>query len=177
MARRSNRHRTVHYLAAAVLAMLAISLPASAATLYWVGGTGNFSDSTHWATSSGGAGGASVPSSGDDARVTAASGSATIHIDQDVTVHDFVIESSASSGATLDIGSSRLQCTRDCLFRSGRVDQGQHPGARLVVGRDLDTADCQVSGIEEYELSIELIGLEQRADLIGSTYGFGQREF
>ena len=31
------------------------------ATFYWVGGTGNWTDAAHWATSSGGAGGAGVP--------------------------------------------------------------------------------------------------------------------
>jgi len=35
-------------------------------TRYWVGGTGNWSDTNRWSTSSGGAGGASVPRSHDD---------------------------------------------------------------------------------------------------------------
>lgn len=35
-------------------------------TRYWVGGTGNWSDTARWSTSSGGAGGASVPRSHDD---------------------------------------------------------------------------------------------------------------
>lgn len=144
--------------AVAILALLAVSAPGFAATRYWVGGSGNFTDSSHWSASSGGSGGASVPGSGDDARVTAASGSASLQVNQDVAVRDFVIESSASGGFTIDFGTSRLQCTRDCLFRSGRVDQGQAPGARLVAGRDLDTAACQLSGIRENELSIELSG-------------------
>lgn len=36
------------------------------ATYYWVGGTGSWSDATHWATSSGGAGNKGVPTSADD---------------------------------------------------------------------------------------------------------------
>src|SRR5207244_736564 len=35
-------------------------------SLYWVGGTGNWSDVNHWALSSGGAGGSCVPSQFDD---------------------------------------------------------------------------------------------------------------
>lgn len=35
-------------------------------TKFWVGGTGNWSDTAHWATSSGGAGGTAVPTSSDD---------------------------------------------------------------------------------------------------------------
>lgn len=33
---------------------------------YWIGGSGNWSDTSHWSTSSGGSGGASVPGSSDD---------------------------------------------------------------------------------------------------------------
>ena len=33
---------------------------------YWVGGTGNWSDTSHWSATSGGAGGASKPTSADD---------------------------------------------------------------------------------------------------------------
>jgi hypothetical protein len=36
---------------------------------YWVGGAGDWSDTAHWATSSGGAGGASVPTASDDVRL------------------------------------------------------------------------------------------------------------
>lgn len=42
-------------------------------TRYWVGGTGNWSDTNRWSTGSGGAGGASVPRSHDDVVFDAAS--------------------------------------------------------------------------------------------------------
>ena len=48
---------------------------------YWVGGTGNWSDTAHWSTSSGGAGGASVPTSDDDVFFDANSGSGTVTVD------------------------------------------------------------------------------------------------
>jgi hypothetical protein len=41
---------------------------------YWVGGTGNWSDTNHWSTSSGGSGGASVPTSSDDVFIDSNSG-------------------------------------------------------------------------------------------------------
>lgn len=44
------------------------------ATRYWVGGTGNWSSTTKWSTTSGGASGASVPISTDDVVFDAASG-------------------------------------------------------------------------------------------------------
>lgn len=37
---------------------------------YWVGGNGNWSDTAHWSASDGGAGGESVPTSANDARIT-----------------------------------------------------------------------------------------------------------
>jgi hypothetical protein len=43
-----------------------LSDPPSARTLYWVGGTGNWSDTARWSTSSGGSGGANTPTSLDD---------------------------------------------------------------------------------------------------------------
>ena len=48
---------------------------------YWVGGSGEWGDTLHWATSSGGAGGASVPTSSDDVYLTTASGTGGIYTD------------------------------------------------------------------------------------------------
>lgn len=36
------------------------------ANRYWIGGTGNWSDTSHWSASSGGAGGASKPTAADN---------------------------------------------------------------------------------------------------------------
>lgn len=68
----------------AVLAIVAIlflgalmpSVPAYAAgPYYWVGGSGNWEDPMHWASSSGGAGGAGVPTLSDDVYFDTNSGS------------------------------------------------------------------------------------------------------
>ena len=59
---------------------------ASVPARYWVGGTGNWSDTSHWSTSSGGSGGASVPTSSDavffDANSFSAAGQ-TVTVDTD----------------------------------------------------------------------------------------------
>lgn len=47
------------------------------ANRYWVGGTGNWSDTARWATTTGGAGGASVPGAADNAFFDANSGTGT----------------------------------------------------------------------------------------------------
>ena len=41
---------------------------------YWVGGTGNWNDTSHWSESSGGVGGASVPTEEDDVYIDSNSG-------------------------------------------------------------------------------------------------------
>lgn len=66
------------------------------ATYYWVGGSGgNWSDSSKWSLTSGGAGGAGVPTTADTAIVNAASLSAdsTITVNTTVTVTTFTISS------------------------------------------------------------------------------------
>ncbi len=63
------------------------TFPASSGkTLYWVGGSGNWNDRTHWSATSGGAGGYCVPGLGDDAifdvnsGFTAASKTVTVNV-------------------------------------------------------------------------------------------------
>jgi len=50
------------------------------ANRYWVGGSGSWFDTSHWSSTSGGAGGASIPTSSDDVFVNASSGSGIIAI-------------------------------------------------------------------------------------------------
>lgn len=50
------------------------------ANRYWVGGSGDWSDTAHWSSTSGGAGGASVPTSGDNAFFNASSSTAPFSV-------------------------------------------------------------------------------------------------
>lgn len=58
------------------------------ASRYWVGGTGTWdaSDTSHWAATSGGASGASVPGSGDTVTLDGSSGGGTITVAYDPTI-------------------------------------------------------------------------------------------
>jgi hypothetical protein len=84
---------------------------------YWVGGNGTWSQTTRWSTSSGGAGGASVPTSSDHVRIDANSGSPTIGINAAAVAGHLLISSgvtctiNATSGLTLHGfgGFSQLQ--------------------------------------------------------------------
>jgi hypothetical protein len=56
------------------------------ATRYWVGGTGNWSNTARWSTTSGGTGGASVPGTGDAVIFNSSSGGGTSTLDSSFTV-------------------------------------------------------------------------------------------
>ena len=77
------------------------------ANRYWIGGSGNWSDTAHWSTTSGGTGGASVPSTTDDVIVDANSGSAafTITLNVNVSIRSF---SCSNSYCTLSAGSRTI---------------------------------------------------------------------
>lgn len=63
------------------------------AARFWVGGTGTWdaSDTTHWASSSGGAGGQSVPGSGDTVTFDGNSGGGTVTVGYDPNVTSIVM--------------------------------------------------------------------------------------
>jgi len=63
---------------------------------YWVLGTGDWSDTDHWATESSGDGGADVPTSSDDVFIDANSGfgsGGTITLDDQGLCNDFICSS------------------------------------------------------------------------------------
>ncbi len=65
-----------------ILLFICLANTANAATRFWVGGTGTWDSSTttHWAATTGGAGGQSVPGSADTATFDASSGGGTVTV-------------------------------------------------------------------------------------------------
>jgi hypothetical protein len=80
-------------------------------TLYWVGGTGNWSDTARWSTSSGGGGGAAVPTSLDNVIFNSASNATayTATVNATSRCNQLTIAGPASGNVTL-AGSSTLIC-------------------------------------------------------------------
>lgn len=72
------------------------------ASRYWVGGTGNRNDSAHWSVVSGGLGGASVPTSADDAFIDSNSGTGTWNCD----ASDFYCKSLTVSATSMVAGGA-----------------------------------------------------------------------
>lgn len=75
------------------------------AARFWVGGAGTWdaSDTTHWAASSGGAGGQSVPVAGDDVTIDASSGAGTITVATDFSIRSLTC---GAMGMTLDFSAN-----------------------------------------------------------------------
>src|SRR3989338_8923112 len=71
------------------------SVPTNA---YWIGGTGNWSDTAHWANESGGSGGYSAPASTSNAVFDASSGTGTVTIDTASVSVTNVTQSDRKSG-------------------------------------------------------------------------------
>lgn len=115
------------------------------ATRFWVGGTGNWdqSDTTHWAATSNGAGGQSVPTASDDVTFDASSGGGTVTITEttpcksitcgaftgtldtnDQTVNCTNIFSISGAGIrTVDLGASTINCaTWTCTTTTNLTD-------------------------------------------------------
>lgn len=75
------------------------------ASRFWVGGTGTWdaSDTTHWAATSGGAGGQSVPVAGDAVTIDASSGAGTITVATDFNITSLTC---GQMGMTLDFSAN-----------------------------------------------------------------------
>ncbi len=83
------------------------------AARFWVGGTGNWSDTAHWALTSGGAGGQAVPTSSDDVTLDANSGAnATVTVDVAANANSVTINKSditlIMSAALTVVGATTL---------------------------------------------------------------------
>jgi hypothetical protein len=88
------------------------------ATRYWVGGAGNWSSTTKWSASSGGASGASVPTSADDAIFDANSGGKFIAtVDTAQSVNSITITPSTAAGVLQIALTARL--TTNALTTTG----------------------------------------------------------
>lgn len=92
-----------------VIAFLgALVFPADAATRFWVGGTGPWdgTTTTHWAASSGGAGGQTVPTSSDTVTFDTNSGTGTVTLTSAASVCSSLTTTSSVSAITIGSGGA-----------------------------------------------------------------------
>lgn len=91
------------------------------ASRFWVGGTGTWdaSTTTHWASGSGLAGGASAPTTGDAITFDSASGTGTVTVDATVSGKSFAsITADTMTNLTLDFSVSNPTLTLTNIFSS-----------------------------------------------------------
>lgn len=101
------------------------------ANKFWVGGTGSWSDTTHWATSSGGAGSTGIPATGDAVTFDGASGGGVVTGDVVTGLSLASITAGAFTG-TLDFSG-----TNPNLTLSGSVTPMNFSGTgarKLILG-------------------------------------------
>ena len=127
---------------------------------YWVGGTGNWNSTTKWSTSSGGASGASVPTSSDNAIFDANSGTAhfTVTVTDNATCADLTITPEPANGVTQfavgvnfviagTFSTSGTQGNRRLWFRSSTFGLMRDMNiATIGTVTDVDFQDIRITG-------------------------------
>jgi len=109
------------------------------ANRYWVGGTGNWSDTNHWSATSGGSGGASVPTSNDDVffdanSFTAAGQSVTLNITANCRFFNWA---NATNNPTL-AGSSSINIYGGLSYTANMTDIST--GTKIMNNFDIGSA-------------------------------------
>ncbi|WP_412850771.1 beta strand repeat-containing protein [Chryseobacterium sp. PMSZPI] len=97
--------------------------PSTGQNLYWVGGSGNWNDNTHWSNASGGTGGYCVPGPGDNVFFDAGSGftttSRTVTLDGTGYVHNIIFSGSAVAPTFTQSGTQTLNIYGSSEWQSG----------------------------------------------------------
>ena len=105
------------------------------AARYWVGGTGTWDSSTttHWSASSGGAGGASVPGTGDTVTINSSSGTGTITLSVSPTIQTLSLVGYAGTLAwgtnTISLNSTGIVFQPDSTYT-----QTGTPSINIITG-------------------------------------------
>ena len=105
---------------------------------YWVGGSGTWdsSSTTNWSTTSGGAGGASAPTSADNVFFDGNSGSGTITVSANVSCND--IRTSSISGLQIDNSSSSYQISIHGDINFSHTDSTIDPSTSFIKDNSVD---------------------------------------
>lgn len=117
-------------------------------TKYWVGGSGSWNESSHWATGSGGAGGTGVPTASDDVVFDSNSGaSPTITITASSVCLDLTVSAPTSGDITFS-GSGTFAISGSMTLYSGMT--WSHTGTvtfnSTSTGKTITTAGVSIGG-------------------------------
>jgi hypothetical protein len=98
---------------------------------YWIGGTGNWSDTSHWANASGGGGGYSVPDSTTNVHFDSASGGGTATVDVAASAANFTMDTGNTTNVTL---GNTLTASGNFTITAGTFDVSSGNYALSVAG-------------------------------------------
>lgn len=104
-----------------ILLLLLIISSTASAQRFWVGGTGSWSQTAHWSLTSGGAGGASVPSATDNVTFDGASNATayTVTVDVAATMLNFTLGAPGTSGKVTWAGTSTMAISGNMDLNGG----------------------------------------------------------
>ena len=121
------------------------------ANRFWVGGSGNWSDTAHWSTTTGGASGASVPTSADNAIFDALSNTTAYTVTVDVTANCLDLNFSAaplvSGTITLAFGANYLRFYGNLTLLAGMLFTSTYPGGFAPSAGGSVTQQIQMNGV------------------------------
>lgn len=157
------------------------------ANLYWVGGSGNWSDNTnHWSASSGGSPGASLPTSSDNVFFDGSSGSGTVT--QNYNPSGFgadclTLDASTSSIASINM-SSTLNVYGSYILKSGMtltgssntIFQGASTHTITTNGVSLTPIQFTASGSYTFQDNVTMGG-SSLFNIFSGTINFGSNTF
>ncbi len=103
-----------------LLLFLLVTFSAYSADFYWVGGSGGWSDGSHWSATTGGAAGGTIPGAGDDVYIDINSSALafTLTIDIDITVNNIVIQ---TDSVTMTGTSKITTCNNFSMISTGNL--------------------------------------------------------
>ena len=131
------------------------------ASRFWVGGTGTWdaADTTHWSATSGGAGGASVPTSSDNVFFNASSGGGTATIGSGVNVFSLSLDFTGYTGTLSHPNSSNLFVYDSLTMSSGMTYAPSNvSGTQIYLFSSTGTHTITTNGIRLSKLYIGTTG-------------------
>lgn len=139
----SSRCRTsIHLLAILPISFLIgvlsnFTLSAFAADRYWIGGTGNWSDTSHWSINSEGIGGAGKPGIGDTAIFDINSGGGTCIFDENISIAVFNMTTGNTTEVNTSANNYALTTSGNFTITSGTFIAN---GSTITIGGNWDSS-------------------------------------
>jgi len=131
---------------------------------YWVGGTGNWSDTARWSSTSGGASGCSIPTAAEPVFFDAASGAGTATVDVNAAMLSF--DSTGNSITTIAIGTFNFAVSGAIVHAAGSITIGTSAGTGLTA-----TGNLTISGTANINAGVaaEIVDIDGNVSISSAT--------